>query len=82
LFTWPEWAAALGRQIKAAQAADDRDAGETYYAHWLVALEDLLAARGVTTPEALTRYRNAWDAAAHRTPHGTPIELRPEDFPD
>jgi nitrile hydratase accessory protein len=82
LFTWPEWAAALGRQIKAAQTAGDPDTGETYYAHWLAALEGLLAARGVTTPEALTRYRDAWDAAAHRTPHGAPIELRAEDFPD
>jgi hypothetical protein len=28
----------------------------------------------------LHRYRDAWDHAADRTPHGTPIELRPEDF--
>jgi nitrile hydratase accessory protein len=80
LFTWPEWAAALAAEIKAAQAAGDPDTGETYYAHWLGALERLLAARRVTTPEALVGYRNAWDAAAHRTPHGTPIELRAEDF--
>jgi nitrile hydratase accessory protein len=82
LFTWPEWAAALSDQIKAAQAAGDRDTGETYYAHWLTALEALLAAKTVTTPEALARYRRAWDAAAHRTPHGTPIELRAEDLGD
>ena len=82
LFTWPEWAAALAAQIKAAQAAGDRDTGETYYAHWLAALEALLAAKTVTTPEALARYRHAWDAAAHRTPHGTPIELRTADFAD
>ena len=25
-------------------------------------------------------YRDAWDQAADRTPHGKPIELRPEDF--
>ena len=80
LFTWPEWAAALSEAIKAAQAAGDRDTGETYYAHWLAALEHLLAAKGIATAEALERYRNAWDAAAHRTPHGTPIELLPDDF--
>ena len=28
----------------------------------------------------LARYRDAWDHAADRTPHGTPIELEPEDF--
>jgi nitrile hydratase accessory protein len=80
LFTWPEWAAALSGRIKAAQAAGDPDTGETYYTHWLTALEGLLAAKKVATPEAIVRYRRAWNAAAHRTPHGTPIELRAEDF--
>jgi hypothetical protein len=28
----------------------------------------------------LARYHDAWDRAADRTPHGTPIELRAEDF--
>jgi hypothetical protein len=28
----------------------------------------------------LHRYRDAWDHAADRTPHGDPIELKPEDF--
>jgi hypothetical protein len=28
----------------------------------------------------LHQYRNAWDHAADRTPHGSPIELKPEDF--
>ncbi|HWE18707.1 MAG TPA: nitrile hydratase accessory protein [Hyphomicrobiaceae bacterium] len=80
LFTWPEWAATLSSQIKAAQAAGDRDTEGAYYRHWLAALERLLAAKNVTTPETLARYRRAWDAAAHRTPHGTPIELRADDF--
>ena len=80
LFTWSEWAAALAGEIKRAQAAGDPDTGETYYRHWLAALERLIAAKGVTTPETLHRYRDAWDHAADRTPHGSPIELRPEDF--
>jgi nitrile hydratase accessory protein len=80
LFTWPEWAAALAEEIKAAQAAGDPDTGETYYRHWLAALERVVAAKKVTTPEALALYQAAWDAAADRTPHGKPIELRAEDF--
>jgi hypothetical protein len=28
----------------------------------------------------LTRYHDAWDAAASRTPRGKPIELGPHDF--
>ena len=81
LFTWPEWAATLGDEIKRAQAAGDPDTGETYYHHWLATLERLVARKGVTTPETLARYHDAWDHAADRTPHGQPIELRPEDFP-
>jgi nitrile hydratase accessory protein len=81
LFTWPEWAAALSNEIKTAQAAGDPDRGETYYLHWLAALEGMLAAKNVATQQVLARYRGAWNAAAYRTPHGTPIELRLEDFP-
>jgi nitrile hydratase accessory protein len=80
VFTWNEWAETLSGEIKRAQAAGDPDTGETYYRHWLGALERLVASKGVTTSETLLRYRDAWDHAADRTPHGMPIELRPEDF--
>lgn len=80
LFTWPEWAATLGAEIKRAQAAGDPDTGETYYRHWLNALERLVEEKGIADGNALTRYYNAWDHAADRTPHGAPIELRPDDF--
>ncbi len=81
LFTWPQWASALADEITRAQRAGDPDTGETYYHHWLAALERLVAETGVADPASLKRYRDAWDHAADRTPHGTPIELRPEDFP-
>ena len=81
LFSWPEWAKTLGEEIKRAQAAGDPDTGETYYRHWLNALERLVAEKGVADAATLARYRHAWDHAADRTPHGQPIELRAEDFP-
>ena len=80
LFTWPEWAATLAAQIKRAQGAGDPDTGDTYYSHWLAALETIVADKGVATQETLHRYRDAWDHACDRTPHGKPIELRPDDF--
>jgi len=80
LFTWSEWAAALGEEIKRAQRAGDPDTGETYYRHWLATLERLVTEKGVASEQTLGRYREAWDRAADRTPHGTPIELTPEDF--
>ena len=48
LFTWKEWAATLGDEIKKAQAAGDPDTGETYYHHWLATLERIVAEKGVT----------------------------------
>jgi nitrile hydratase accessory protein len=80
LFSWNEWAAALAGEIKRAQSLGDADTGETYYRHWLTTLERLVAKKGVASSATLTHYRNAWDHAADRTPHGLPIELRPEDF--
>jgi len=80
VFTWPEWAAALAQEIKRAQAEGDPDTGETYYRHWLATLERLVAEKGIASRQALARYRDAWDRAADRTPHGTPIELTPGDF--
>ena len=80
LFTWTEWAATLAEEIKRAQAAGDPDSGETYYRHWLATLETLVAAKGVAHAETLERYRQAWDHAAGRTPHGSPIVLQPGDF--
>ena len=80
LFSWPEWAATLGAEIKRAQEAGDPDTGETYYRHWLRALERLVAEKGIASEDMLARYYRAWDHAADRTPHGLPIELRPDDF--
>ena len=80
LFTWPEWAATLGAEIKRAAAEGDPDTGETYYRHWLNALERLVAEKGIADAKTLARYYDAWDHAADRTPHGAAIELRPDDF--
>src|ERR1700723_1531236 len=82
LFTRQEWANTLGDEIKKAQAAGDPDTGETYYYHWLAALERIVAEKGVTNAQQLARTRHAWEHACERTPHGTPIELKPTDFHD
>ena len=80
LFTWPEWAQALAERIRSDPAREGEDAGEAYYRQWLAALEDLVAARGASSRQELARFRDAWDHAADRTPHGQPIELRPSDL--
>ncbi|HEY3920094.1 MAG TPA: nitrile hydratase accessory protein [Stellaceae bacterium] len=80
LFTATEWAETLGAEIKRAQAGGDPDTGATYYRHWLAALERIVAAKQLSDSATLQRYGNAWSRAARRTPHGTPIELKPGDF--
>ena len=82
LFAWSEWSAMLGEEIKKAQAAGDPDTGETYYLHWLATLERMVAEKGAASPQALAQHYQAWERATHRTPHGKPIELRAEDFPE
>jgi nitrile hydratase accessory protein len=80
LFTWGEWTAALADEIKRAQAAGDPDTGETYYHHWLRALERLVGNKAAADRRTLARYQAAWHKAAMRTAHGAPIVLTDEDF--
>lgn len=80
LFGWCEWAATLADEIKRAHAAGDPDQGDTYWRHWLAALERLVAEKGAAEARAVARYRAAWARAAARTPHGAPIALSAADF--
>jgi nitrile hydratase accessory protein len=68
LFTWDEWAEALGAETR-------RSNGPADYAAWLTAVEALLAARGITSDNALAERRAAFARAATATPHGQPILL-------
>lgn len=69
VFTWTEWAQALG-----AERAADPDDGARYYQHWVAALEKLMAARGLP-PDTLNARKAAWADAYRRTPHGKPVVL-------
>ena len=80
LFTWSEWAHTLSQQIALAQTHGDPDLGDTYYQHWLAALESLVTTKQASCDAELKRYQQAWDHAADRTPHGRPIELQLRDF--
>ena len=46
----------------------------------LAALERLLAEKGVASRATQSRYRDAWQHACERTPHGKSIDLSAEDF--
>jgi nitrile hydratase accessory protein len=74
-FTWAEWAAALSQEIKAAQAQGDPDLGQTYYQHWLNALERLCAAKGLVGRDDVHQRTEEWRRAYLNTPHGQAVEL-------
>lgn len=75
VFTWPQWTAALSAAIARAQERSEPDEGQTYYHHWLDALETLLLGRGLADADTLHALEHAWEDAAERTPHGQPVVL-------
>jgi nitrile hydratase accessory protein len=74
-FTWKEWAAALAEELKAAANRGEPDDGSHYYEYWLVALERLVTAKGLSDPAAMLARKEAWANAYRHTPHGKPVEL-------
>ncbi len=68
VFSWSEWAAALGAEIKAHPDLP-------YYESWLAALEHLVESKSLITHDERHTRIIAWDRAARATPHGKPIEL-------
>jgi nitrile hydratase accessory protein len=74
-FSWKEWAEHLSAEIAAAKERGDPDRGDTYYHHWLAALEKLVAEKGLASASELDKRKQQWDLAARNTPHGEPIEL-------
>ena len=74
-FTWKEWAAALAEELKSAAERGEPDDGSHYYEHWLVTLERLVTAKGLSDPAAMLARKEAWADAYRHTPHGKPVEL-------
>jgi nitrile hydratase accessory protein len=70
---WPEWSAALGREIQA--AANDPVRAGAYYRHWLSALERMCAEKGMVEPAEINRRQEQWRRAYLATPHGQPVQL-------
>lgn len=75
LFSWREWAETLSEEIRTAQAAGDPDLGDTYYRHWLRALERLCRDKGLVSAEQQQERAAAWRRAYLATPHGQSVTL-------
>ena len=58
-----------------ARSRGDPDLGDTYYRHWLAALERLAAEKGLVRGGELGARKAAWKRAFLNTPHGQPVVL-------
>lgn len=77
LFTWPEWAAALGQALAGDEKAGHLDGSDDYYRAWLATLQGLLTAKGVAATPEIEAAMKAWEDAYLATPHGEPVTLVP-----
>ncbi len=77
LFDWTEWCDTLSEEIKAAQAAGGPDLGDTYYIHWLGALEKLITKKEFVSMEKLVEFKEDWGTADNRREFGeAPVFVR------
>jgi len=74
-FTWSEWVEIFSQQVKLAQQSGDPDLGDTYYTHWLNALETIVDKKEIIGSSDMLQRKAAWKQAYLNTPHGQPIEL-------
>lgn len=72
VFTWPEWAEALGKELSGDRHGSDEDG---YYLAWLAALETMVREKNLARDEEVSQRYAAWSKAALDTPHGMPIKL-------
>jgi nitrile hydratase accessory protein len=75
-FTWSEWVAAISAEIRRAQAEGDPDLGNTYYRHWLAALEKIVVAKTLADDVDL-RLRRIECAANPPGRHNHPARREP-----
>ena len=61
--------------MMAARSRGDPDLGDTYYRHWLAALERLAAEKGLVRGGELGARKAAWKRAFLNTPQGQPVVL-------
>ena len=74
-FTWSAWARFLTGAIESAEASGDADIGDTYYEHWLAALEAIAQNKNLTGLAELLQRKDEWESAYLNTPHGKAVEL-------
>lgn len=79
VFTWSEWADALGQELHRHGAPESADP-QAYWRAWLAALEALLWEKQLADGTTLHDLQEAWRRAAEATRRGEPIALPTATF--
>ena len=74
-FEWDEWVRVLGAEIAAAAQQPGEDPDAAYHRQFLAALERIVAALGIASPDDQRRRKEDWHRAYLNTPHGHAVEL-------
>ncbi|GAA6207023.1 hypothetical protein NBRC116601_03160 [Cognatishimia sp. WU-CL00825] len=74
-FDWLEWTECLGKALAEQGVANELDGGDDYFTAWVIALEEMLSAKGMADAAVLKALKEAWTQAYMNTPHGEPVKL-------
>jgi nitrile hydratase accessory protein len=75
VFGWGEWVETFAAALRDLPADPGESIEAAYYRRWLLALETLVAEKGLATSGELGQRKEDWRRAYLRTPHGHPVEL-------
>ncbi len=75
-FSWSEWAELFAAALREVPAESGESVEAAYYRRWLLALEKLVARKGLASVAEMAQRKEEWRDAYLHTPHGHPIELK------
>ncbi len=75
-FSWSEWTDLFAATLREVPAESSESVEAAYYRRWLLALERLVARKGLASVAEMARRKEEWRHAYLRTPHGHPVELK------
>ena len=75
-FSWSEWVELFAGTLRDIPAESEESIEAAYYRRWLLALESLVAGKGLASVEEMAQRKEEWRQAYLCTPHGQPVELK------
>jgi len=75
-FSWSEWTELFAVTLREVPAESGENVEAAYYRRWLLALESLVARKGLASVAEMAQRKEEWRNAYLHTPHGHPVELK------